>query len=59
MSGKEFLSSESDFSLDNPIILCRDTDILGHINIVDRLKRVIKVHKNEKKSFVIGLEGEW
>ena len=59
MSGKEFLSLESKFLLDNPIILAEDTDILGHTNIVDRLKGAIKVHKNEHFPFVIGLEGEW
>lgn len=59
MSGKEFLSLESKFLLDNPIILSEDTDILGHTNIVDRLKGAIKVHKNEHFPFVIGLEGEW
>ena len=58
MSDKEVLRSESEFLLDNPIILSKDTDILGHTNIVDRLKGAIKVHKNEKSSFVIGLEGE-
>ena len=59
MSGKEFLSSESKFLLDNPIVLSKDTDILGHTNIVDRLKGAIKVHKDEHFSFVIGLEGKW
>lgn len=59
MSAKEFLSLESKFLLDNPIILSEDTDILGHTNIVDRLKGAIKVHKDEHFSFVIGLEGEW
>ncbi len=59
MLDKKVLSLEWEFSLDNPIILSEDTDILGHTNIVDRLKGVIKVYKNEKKSFVIGLEGEW
>ena len=59
MSGKEFLSLESKFLLDNPIILSEDTDILGHTNIVDRLKGAIKVHKDEHFSFVIGLEGKW
>lgn len=58
MPDKEVLRSESEFLLDNPIILSKDTDILGHTNIVDRLKGAIKVHKNEKPSFVIGLEGE-
>ncbi len=52
-------SLESKFLLDNPIILSKDTDILGHTNIVDRLKGAIKVHKNEYFPFVIGLEGEW
>ena len=59
MSDKEFLSLESKFLLDNPIILSKDTDILGHTNIADRLKEAIKVHKNEHIPFVIGLEGEW
>lgn len=52
-------SLDSKFLLDNPIILSKDTDILGHTNIVDRLKGAIKVHKNEHFPFVIGLEGEW
>ena len=52
-------SLESKFLLDNPIILSKDTDILGHTVIIDRLKGAIKVHKNEHFPFVIGLEGEW
>lgn len=49
----------NNFLLDDPIVLSKDTDILGHDNIVNRLKGAIKVHKNEKSSCVIGLEGEW